>query len=98
MSAPGRGHFWLQGNNLNNLGRGPLGEAMYQISKAWAFWFQTRRRLKFSLIIGGFYPKSNDQYFMIIYPCIKYESNTLIFSKDIKWKPYFEVEKEWKLP
>ena len=39
----GQGHFWLQGNNLNNLGRGPLGEAMYQISKAWAFCFQTRR-------------------------------------------------------
>ena len=31
MSAPGRGHFWHQGENLNNLGRGPLGEAMYQI-------------------------------------------------------------------
>ena len=31
MSAPGQGHFWTQGNNLNNLGGGPLGEAMYQI-------------------------------------------------------------------
>ena len=96
----GRGHFWTQGYNLNNLGRGPLGEdyskyqrvpgllvsdkkifkgflytslcktcqpqegaifdpraitnnfgrcplgeAMYQISKAWAFCFQTRRFL-----------------------------------------------------
>ena len=30
----------------NNLGRGPPGEAMYQISKAWAFCFQTRRFLK----------------------------------------------------
>ena len=38
---------WLQGNNLNNLGRGPLVEAKYQISKAWSFCFQTRRFLKF---------------------------------------------------
>ena len=28
-------------------------------------------------------------YFMIIYLCIKYESNILIFSKDIQWKPFF---------
>ena len=32
-------------------------------------------------------------YFMIIYMCIKYETNTLIFSKDINWKPFFKVEK-----
>ena len=32
---------------MNNLGRGTLGEAMYQILKAWAFCFQTRRFLKF---------------------------------------------------
>ena len=32
-------------------------------------------------------------YFMIIYLCIKYESNTLLFSKDIKRKPFFKVEK-----
>ena len=31
------------------------------------------------IIIGGFYPKSNDLHFMIIYLCIKYESNTPIF-------------------
>ena len=43
MSAPGRGHFGSQGYNMNNLGRGPLGEAKYQISKAQAFWFQLRR-------------------------------------------------------
>ena len=30
---------------------------------------------------------------MIIYLCIKYESNTLIFSKDIEWKPFFKAEK-----
>ena len=45
-------------------------------------------------IIGGFYPKSNlDLYFIIIRLCIKYESNTLIFSKVMEWKPFFKVEK-----
>ena len=29
----GRGHFWPLGYNLNKLGRGPLGDATYQISK-----------------------------------------------------------------
>ena len=33
----GRGHFWPQGYNLNNLGRGPEDKAIYQISKALAF-------------------------------------------------------------
>ena len=28
-------------------------------------------------------------YFMIIYLCIKYESNTQMFSKDMEWKPFF---------
>ena len=31
---------------------------------------------------------------MIIYLSIKYESNTLIFSKDIQQKPFYKVEKE----
>ena len=34
-----------------------------------------------------------DLYFMITYLCIKYESNTLIFSKDIELKSFFEVDK-----
>ena len=38
----GWGQFWPQGYNLNNLGRGTLDEATYQISRTWAFWFQTR--------------------------------------------------------
>ena len=42
----GWGQFWPQGYNLNNFGNGPLVEATYQISKTWAFWFQTRRFLK----------------------------------------------------
>ena len=29
-----------------------------------------------------------DLYFMIIYLCMKYESNTPMFSKDIAWKPF----------
>ena len=36
MSTLGRGY------KLNNIGRGPLGKAMYRILKAWAFWFQIR--------------------------------------------------------
>ena len=43
----GRGHFWPQGYYLNNIGRGPLGDATYQISQLYALWFQ-RRFLKFS--------------------------------------------------
>ena len=45
-------------------------------------------------IIGWFYPKSNYLRRIIYeYMCIKYESNTLIFLKDIERKPFFEVEK-----
>ena len=40
------------------------------------------------IIIGGFYPKSNDLSFMINNLCIKYESNTLILSKAIEWKTF----------
>ena len=32
MWPPGWGHFWPQGYTLNKLGRGPLGDAKYQIS------------------------------------------------------------------
>ena len=34
-----------------------------------------------------------DLYFMIIYLCVKFEFNTLMFSKDIKLKLFFNVEK-----
>ena len=33
----GQGHFWSQGYNLNNLGKGPLDKTKYQMSKAKAF-------------------------------------------------------------
>ena len=48
-------------------------------------------------IIGGFYPKSILTNFMIIYLCIKIESNILIFSKDIQRKSFFKVENFSKL-
>ena len=47
---PAQGHFWPQCYNLITFGTGPLDEATYQISKTWAFWFQTRR-FKFSVKI-----------------------------------------------
>ena len=34
-----------------------------------------------------------DMYFMIIYMCIKYGSNTLIFSKHVKQKPFLKFKK-----
>ena len=33
-----------------------------------------------------------DLYFMIIYLCMKYESNTPMYSKDIARKPFFHME------
>jgi len=48
MRPPGRGQFWLQGYNLNNFGRGPLADAIYQIWKLWALLFQTRTFLNVS--------------------------------------------------
>ena len=69
MPALGWGHFRPQGYSLNTLGRDPLGEAIYQISKARAFWFQTRRFLKVFSIqayvkhvspgVGHFWPQGN---------------------------------------
>jgi len=36
IMTPGRRQFWPQGHNLNNFGRGPLDDAIYQIWKLWA--------------------------------------------------------------
>ena len=33
LSPLGQGHFWLGGQNLNNLGRGPLDDTTYKIIK-----------------------------------------------------------------
>ena len=38
-----------------------------------------------------------DHYFMIIHLCVKYEFNTLMFSRDIKLKLFFKVEKGLQL-
>ena len=46
------------------------------------------------IIIGGFYPKSNLTYILWKYLVIKYESNTLIFLKDIEHKPFFLCTEE----
>jgi len=43
---PGWGQFWPHGHNLNNFGRGPLDDVIYQIWKLWTLSFQTRRFLK----------------------------------------------------
>ena len=48
--------------------------------------FSKLKRAITTKIIGGFYPKSNGLHFMIIYQCIKFQSNTPIFSKDIARK------------
>ena len=42
LSLPAR-PFLIQCYNLNNLGKRPLDKTKYQMSKAWAFKFQTRR-------------------------------------------------------
>ena len=39
--------FLPQGYNLNQLGRDPLGDATYQISRLQALWFQTIRFVVF---------------------------------------------------
>ena len=45
---PRQVHFRPQEHNLNKLGRGPVDDASFQISRLKALWFQTRRFLKFS--------------------------------------------------
>ena len=50
----GGARFDLRGHTLNRLGRGPLGDATYQISKLCTFLFQRRRFLKFSVFVPMF--------------------------------------------
>ena len=45
--TPGAGPVLAQGVKFEH-GRGPLGDATYQISRLLAFWFRTRRFFKFS--------------------------------------------------
>ena len=51
---PVRGPIWPQGHHMNNLGRGPLGDATYEISKLCTFYFQRRKILKFSFFVPMF--------------------------------------------
>ena len=44
-----RGHLGSWDLHLNKLGRGPLGNATYQISNIWAMWFLQRRFLNIFL-------------------------------------------------
>ena len=43
---PGRGHFWPQEHHMNKLGRGPQGDAIYQISKLQAFQFSEKKNFE----------------------------------------------------
>ena len=58
--------------------------------------FVWRLRAITLIIIGGFYPESNlTCNFMIIYLCMKFESNTPMVSKDIARKPLFVRTNVW---
>ena len=52
--TPGEGPILTQGHHINTLGRGPKGDATYQISKLYAFQFQRRIILKMILLIPMF--------------------------------------------
>ena len=49
-----------------------------------------------SLLIGRFYPKQYLTYILLLYMWIKYDSNTLIFSKYIERKLFF-VLTDWTI-
>ena len=48
--------FWPQGHYMNNLGRDPLGDARFQISKLCTFLFQRKKISKFSFFVPMFRP------------------------------------------
>jgi len=52
----GRGQFRPQGHNLNNIGRGPFDEAIYQMGMLWALKFRTRSFLKIAFWKPIFWP------------------------------------------
>ena len=57
---PGRGQFWPQGHHMNKLGRGPLEDATYQMSKLYRLQFRTRRFSKVSFFISMWNPRPNN--------------------------------------
>ena len=50
---PGAGPILTQGHHMNKIGRGPQGDAIYQVSKLNAFQFQ-RRILKLAVFVSMF--------------------------------------------
>ena len=63
---------------------------MYSKDIARKPFFIRRSRAITLIIIGGFYPLSNLAcIFMFIYLCMKYESISPMYSKDIAQKPFF---------
>ena len=50
---PGRGQFWPQGHHMNNLGRGPLGDTTYKISKLCTF-VVSEKKFKVFLLCSRF--------------------------------------------
>ena len=53
---PGTGPILAQGHNSDQMGKGPPGDATYQIAKLYAFQFQKRRILKFVFFVPKFQP------------------------------------------
>ena len=51
---PGQGQFGPQGHHMNNLGRSPLGDTTYKISKLCTFQFQRRRIIRLSFFVPMF--------------------------------------------
>ena len=62
-SASGGGQFGPQGLDWQDLCRGPLDIAKYQIYKLWASWFQRRFLKFFPLLVYGSYMLPRQQEF-----------------------------------
>ena len=52
--TPGAGPVLTQGHHMNKLGRGPQGDATYQISNLYAIQFQKRKILKMGFFVPMF--------------------------------------------
>ena len=78
---PGRGQFWPQWHHMKKLGRSPLGDTTYQISKLCTFWFQRRKFLKFS-------------FFVPVFQTCDPRGGASFDPKDIIWTNLVEVHEE----
>ena len=58
--SPGQAQFWPQGHHMNILGRGPLKDATYEISKLEGLQFGTRRLSKISFFISMWNPRPHN--------------------------------------